>query len=252
MKRRTVSQYGLIAPDRLPAARRLVIPGSGEARPRPRPQPQRSSGFDAPTVPPPVGVRDDRPLLVVNIPDESPSEQGLDPKGHRHVAGRRTLALLKKELRQEGDRMAVVHFASQPGPWLGPTDPHSQAGYEALRRSLQPASSGGGTDIVAALHWGARLIPADWPGEVVVMLLSDGQDSSTSDQLREAVERFPARSVHSISIGTPLPATWDNVPLGSTTVIQSMANPDEVEWATAKALYDALGLTFEPLLGGSS
>lgn len=248
MKHSTAS-LGLLAPARLPGPGRLVIPSSGQA-PRPRPQPQPRQSFDAPTVPLPVGVRDDKPVLVLKVIDESASEQSLDPRGHRHVAGRRTLALLRDELRQDGDRMAVVHFTDQPTPWLGPTDPHSKAGYVALRRSLAPSGSGGGTDIVAALKWGARLVPGDWPGEVVAILLSDGQDSSTSDQLREAVGRFPAGAVHVISIGSPLPAQWAGVPLGSTTVVPSMARPDEVEWTTARALYGALDLELDPLCGG--
>lgn len=248
MKRMT-PPHGLLAPASLPGPGRLIVPSTGQVRPRPKALTSRS--FEAPTVPPPIGVRDDRPVLLLEEIDNSSSEQVLDPQGHRYVAARRTLALLREELQHDGDRMAVVHFTSHPGPWLGPTNPHDEAGHAALRRILRPAGIGGGTDIVAALAWGARLVPKDWPGAVVVILLSDGQ-AGTDEQLREAVGRFPPGAVHVISIGSALPAHWKLVPLGSTTVVPSMARPDEVEWATAKALYEALGLSFEPALGGFS
>ncbi len=182
------------------------------------------------------------PALVLLVIDESPSEQGLDPWGFRHLAGRRTLALLRGPLAHQGDRIACVHFASTPGPWLGPTNPHRRFGFRRLRDALQPAGNGSGTDIGAALVLGADLVPDDWLGLVVVVLLSDGQDGSSAGQLARAVGRFPASAVHAISIGSTLPTTWDRVPLGSASVIPSMARPDEVEWAVARVLYDALGL----------
>lgn len=237
---------GLVAPKQLPGPGPVALPAtSRRARHRRpdwvRPGHERQAPFEQPTVPLPIGERVDQPTLLEIITDESASEQGADPQGYRHVAGRRILALLCGDLKHHGDRLAVVHFAERPEPWLGPTNPHSRAGRHALRRALQPAG-GGGTDIVAALDRGAELIPADWGGLVVVVLLSDGHDNSTSDQLTAAVGRFPASAVHVISIGSPLSDIWRQVPLGSATVVPSMARPDEVEWATARVLYEALGL----------
>lgn len=72
--------------------------------------------------------------------------------------------------------------------------------------------------------------------------VTGGEDAATTARLAEAVNRFPLGSVHAISIGEPLPAKWNGVPLGSPTVVPSMARPDDVEWAAAHALYGALGL----------
>jgi hypothetical protein len=246
--RRLTAPAGLLAPGRLPGPGRLAIPsvgrrhGTGLRRRRQQPY---GSPFERPTVPLPVGERGDEAALVQLVIDESPSEQGLDPHGYRHVAGRRTLALLRDELQHPGDRLAVVHFADRPQPWLGPTGFHSKSGYHRVRQMLRPMGSGGGTDIRAALELGARLIPRNWDGAVVAILLSDGQDGSTTSQLTDAVERFPPGAVHVISIGSRLPDTWNTVSLGSTIVIPSLARPDEVEWATARALYGALGLGWD-------
>jgi Mg-chelatase subunit ChlD len=238
---------GLVVPGRLPSPGRLVIPAAASSRRARRlgwrwSWPERLASFEQPTVPLPVGERGDEPVLVVLVIDESPSEQALDPQGYRHVAARRLVELLRAELRCREDRVACVHFSTQPRPWLGPTNPHTRTGRQALRQMLRSVGGGGGTDIRAALELGASLIPKGWPGSVVVVLLSDGQDGSSADQLTATVERLPPGSVHVISIAADLPATWTGVPLGSTTVIPSLARPDEVEWATARALYRALGL----------
>jgi hypothetical protein len=251
--RPTGAPVGLLAPVRLPGPGRLTLPGSRPAQATVRhgayPPLTDPPSFERPTVPAPVGERGDEAALVLQVIDESASERGIDPHGYRHVAGRRTLALLRDELRHPGDRLAVVHFGLQPRPWLGPTDPHTRRGNQALRRALRPAGGEGGTDIRIALALAARLVPRSWDGAVVVVLLSDGQDSSTAQQLREAVGRFPVGSVHVISVAAELPTTWASVPLGSTTVVPSMARPDEVEWVTARALYQALGLDWNgPLL----
>jgi hypothetical protein len=231
MRPSLVYPVGLVAPSSLPGPGRLVISPEG-----------RLPSFEQPTVPLPVGGRGDEPALVVLIIDESPSEHGLDPHSYRHVAGRRTLALLRDDLPHPGDRLACVHFATRPRPWLGPTSPHTGAGYEALRQVLRPVGASGGTDIRPALELAARLIPRHWPGPVAVILLSDGQDASTMEQLTAAVERFPPGAVHVISIGSALPGTWNDVPLGSSTAIPSLVRPDEVEWATARVVYQAVEL----------
>lgn len=235
----------LLAPDRLPGAGRLTLTAGRQFRP-PKPErpgsSRRPASSERPTVPPPVGQRGDEPALVITIIDESPSEQALDPQGYRHVAGRRMVELLRTQLSHKGDRVACVHFATEPRPWLAPTDPDTRAGRRALRSMLRPIGGGGGTDIRAALNLAADLIPNDWPGLVVTILLSDGQDGSTADHLRAAVQRFQPGAVHVVSIGSELPDTWATVPLGSATVVPSLARPDEVEWAAARVLYCALGL----------
>lgn len=238
---------GLLAPARLPGAGRLNTPTLGrQFRPpkpdRPSRPSRRPASSERPTVPPPVGERGDEPALVITIIDESPSEQALDPQGYRHVAGRRMVELLRTEVKHKGDRVVCVHFASEPRPWAAPTSPHTRAGRRALRNLLRPLGGGGGTDIRAALNLAADLIPNDRPDLVVAILLSDGQDGSTADQLRAAVRRFPPGAVHVISIGSELPDTWAAVPLGSASVVPSLARPDEVEWAAARVLYRALGL----------
>lgn len=206
---------------------------------------QREPGtpsFERPTVPPPDGERGEVDVLLDVIIDESPSEEAVDPNGYRHVAGRRILELLRTELRHRGDRFAVVHFSSFAQPVLGPTSPHTKAGRQRLRQFLRPVGGGGGTDIVAGLRAAANLLPVGWPGEVVIILLTDGEDSHSAAELANAVAAVPPGAVHVISVASPLPAVWDAVPLGGHTVIPSMARPDEVEWITARALYQALGL----------
>jgi hypothetical protein len=239
-------RHCLVMPGLLPGPGRLGIPAASRQRRRwpdwPRLGSNRPASFEQPTVPLPVGERSDEPVLVMLVIDESPSEQALDPQGYRHVAARRIVELLRTELRHPGDRVGCIHFSTHPRPWLGPTSPHTRTGRQALRQMLRPVGGGGGTDIRAALELGADLILKGSPGSVVVVLLSDGQDGSSADQLSATVERFPPGSVHVLSIGSPLPGTWAAVSLGSATVTPSLARPDDVEWATARVLYRALGL----------
>lgn len=237
----------LLVPRWLPGPGCLRIPSSDQAPPLPErsPCPDEPGRSERPTVPPPVGGRTGQSVLVLLVIDESSSELQADPHGYRHLAGRRTLSLLKGGLKHHDDRLAVVHFAERPDPWIGPTNPHTRAGHHALRHALQPVGTGGRTDIRAALQLAATLIPVRPDAAVVVVLLSDGQDASTTEQLTTAVGRFPSGAVHLISIAAGLPATWAAVPLGSVTDIPSLARPDEVEWATARVLYQALGVGWD-------
>jgi uncharacterized protein (DUF58 family) len=201
-----------------------------------------SDRFDQPTAPAPWGARTGDPLLLEIVVDESPSEYDADPLGHRHAAARRIVELLRTDLACSGDRVGVVHFADQPGPVLRPQDPHTRRGHRRLRRALQPPGTGTSTDVCAALTAAARLLPRRWPGATVILLMSDGYDGNTTDDLAAAVGRFPPRSVHVFSIHTPLPDTWADVPLGSVTVVPSATHPDAIEWSAAKVIYYALGV----------
>lgn len=201
-----------------------------------------SGAGDRPTVPGPAGARNPAPALVAVVVDESPSEREADPHGHRHVAGRRVVELLRGDLAHPGDRVAVVHFTDEVSPLLRPVSPHSRRGARALRRHLRPAGRGDGTDIGAALARSAHLCPVRWPGPVVVVLLTDGVDETPADELVAAVGLFPRRAVHAVSIGGPLPDLWGQVPLGSATVVPVLRRPDEVEWVVARVLYEALGV----------
>jgi hypothetical protein len=174
--------------------------------------------------------------------DESPSEQDADPLGHRHAAARRIVELLRTDLACRGDRVGVVHFADQPGPALRPQNPHTRRGHHRLLQALRPHGAGASTDICAALMTAARLLPQRWSGASVTLLVTDGYDGSTPEELAAAVGRFPPRSVHVFSIHTPLPDTWDDVPLGSVTVVPSATHPDAIEWSAAQLLYRALGV----------
>jgi len=236
---------GLVGPCLLPGPGRLGIPAGRGRRRRLSvtwQRPTTASSFEMPTVPAPDGERGDESVLVLLVIDESPSEQAVDPQGYRHVAARRMVELLRTELKHKGDRVACVHFSTEPRPWLSQTNPHTKIGRQALRQMLRPVGGAAGTDIRAALRRAADLVPRAWDGLVLVVLLSDGQDRSTAEQLASRVERFPVGSVHVISIGSQLPSTWNDVPLGSTSVIPSLARPDEVEWAATQALYGALGV----------
>jgi len=239
---------GLAAPSHLPGPGRLRILARGRRRRHIRAtlqRPARAGSFELPTVPLPVGERGDEPALVIEIIDESPSEQAVDPQGYRHVAARRIVELLRTELRNRGDRVACVHFSTAPRPWLSPTSPHTRTGRQALRQILRPVGGAASTDIRAALHRALELVPRTWRGLVIVVLLTDGYDGSTTEQLAAVIERFPPGAVHVISIGGPLPATWHTVPLGSAAVVPQLARPDEVEWTTARALYRALGVGWQ-------
>jgi hypothetical protein len=244
--RRSAPAAGLVTPERLP--------GLGGARRARRAERARRAGrserwvpaFELPTVPRPPGDRVTDPVLVEIVIDESPSEVDADPRGHRHVAARRIVELLRIDLTDPGDRVAVIHFAERPRPRLRPQNPHAGRGRRRLQRMLQPRGGGPTTDIRAALETAARLVPRRWPGLVVVMLLTDGYDQSTADELEAAVRRFPPGSVHVLSIEAPLPEVWDDVPLGSTSVVPSVSRPDAVEWAAARLLYRALRLGAGP------
>lgn len=247
MSRPRKHSTGLVTVGRLPAAGRLNVEstrvaidlGDWELAWRPE---GRTPTFEQTTAPAPVGDRSDESLFASLTIDQSFSEVVRDPIGHRMVAARRVLHLFQTDLKHRGDRMAVCHFAEIPAPRLGATDPHRKAGRQQLRRALSAVRAGGGTDIRAAIVATAHMVPKGWPGPVVVVLLTDGEDGSSTAQLSAAVGQLPPGAVHVISIGDPLPTTWDDVPLGSTTVVPSMARPDEVEWAAAQAIYRALGL----------
>jgi hypothetical protein len=49
-------------------------------------------------------------------------------------------------------------------------------------------------------------------------------------------------------VGGALPVTWDDVAVGSATIVPSAERPDTVEWAVARILYRSLGLTWPALL----
>ena len=240
-RRRRSSSAGLFATDRLfgvcgGGAGHRGLPGLAEG------------GREEPTVPRPIGIRDALPVLVEIVIDESPSEYDVDPLGHRHVAARRIVELLRTDLAHPGDRVAVVHFAERAVPRTRPQDPHTRRGHRRLRRALRPQGAGPTTDIRGALAAAARLVPRRRGGSVVVVLLTDGQDGSTTEQLEAAVERLPPRSVHLLSIGEPVPETWDEVSLGSATVVPTATRPDAVEWAVARLLYRGLGLSWPHVL----
>jgi hypothetical protein len=199
--------------------------------------------FEQPTVPTPAGVRTADPILVEIVIDESPSAFDVDPHGYRHVAARRIVELLRTDLACRGDRVAVVHFAERPGPVLRPQDPHTRRGRRRLRQALRPQGSGPTTDIRAALTTAARLLPRRWSGPTVTLVMSDGYDGSSTDELITAVGRFPPRSVHLFSVRAPVPERWESVPLGSVTEVVSTTRPDAIEWAAASLLYRALELT---------
>jgi Mg-chelatase subunit ChlD len=182
-------------------------------------------------------------MLVEIIIDESPSEYAVDPHGHRHVAARRIVELLRTDLACRGDRVAVVHFAERPEPVLRPQDPHTRRGHRRLRRSLRPQGVGATTDICAALETAARLVPKRWLGPTVTLVMTDGLDESSPEDLAAAVGRFPPRSVHLISVGTEVPGTWSYVPLGSVTIVRSVERPDAIEWRVAQVIYLALGVS---------
>ncbi len=242
MKSRS-SSVSLLVPVELLGLGRLVVPEVGQPnRTHRQRQATKAVRSERPTVPPPLGQRSDEPALVLLVIDYSASEQAADPHGYRHVAARRILALLREDLMHRGDRIAAVQFSTQPQPWLGATNPHTRRGHQALRHVLQPVVGGSGTDVRAALDRGARLIPGEWRGSVVAILLSDGQDGSTTKQLQTSVGQFPSGAVHIISINSSVPATWEPLLLGSVTVVPSVDRPDEVEWAAARVLYQALGL----------
>lgn len=198
--------------------------------------------FEQSTVPAPQGERGDDPLDVRVVVDQSPSEQAVDPLGYRMIAARRILDLLQHDLKHKADTMSVIHFSEKPRPILGATSPHTKAGRRALRQILRDVGGGAGTDIRAALLAAARLPTRHRDGYQVVVLLTDGMDMSTPDELRQAIQMFQTRAVHVISIAEPLPEVWHGLPLGSTTVVSSMSQPDEVEWTVAHAIYGALGL----------
>jgi Mg-chelatase subunit ChlD len=199
--------------------------------------------FEQPTVPAPPGGRTTDPVLVEIVIDESPSEYDVDPQSHRHVAARRIVELLRTDLACRGDRVAVVHFAARPGPVLRPQDPHTRRGRHRLSRALRPRGGGSTTDICAALAAAARLLPRRWSGPTVTLVMTDGYDNSSTEELIAAVERFPPRSVHVLSVRAPVPEHWEGVPLGSVTEVLSTTRADAIERAAASLLYRALELT---------
>jgi hypothetical protein len=199
--------------------------------------------FEQPTVPTPTGLRTGDPILIEIVLDESPSAYEVDPQGHRHVAARRIVELLRTDLACRGDRIAVVHFSARAGPVLRPQDPHTRRGRRRLRRALRPQGAGSTTDIRAALTTAARLLPRRWSGPSVTLVMSDGIDGSTTEDLVAAVGRFPPRSVHLFSVRAPVPERWESVPLGSVTEVMAPARPDAIERAAASLLYRALDLT---------
>jgi hypothetical protein len=211
---------------------------------------------EEPTVRTPAGARSD-PLLVITVIDESPSQQDLDPHGLRHLGGRRLLHLLADDIPHPDDRLAVVHFSTRPGSVRRPTSPHRRRGRWALRRALRPAGWGDGTDIVAALRRTARLVPRRWPGRVVVLLLTDGQDrgvpagppaataeAEQAGRLRDAVVALPPGSVHLVAIGGPPPPVWETIPLGSAYTVPALDSADEVEQAVTRPVVEAAGLVW--------
>lgn len=247
MSRRSRSGTGFAATGSVLVPSKLPIP-AGRHRPSiepllwPWPREAATSSFEETTVPSPTGARTGDPLLLIEIVDVSPSEDAVDPNGYRFTAGRRIMDLLRTDLLNKADRMAVVLFSSGCRSVLEPTSPHTKDGRRRIRQVLRPVNGDGGTDIVAGLAAGARMIPAGWRGEVVAMLFTDGQDGSGATELARAIGAFPSGSVHVVSVGCDLPQVWEALPVGSTTSIASMERPDHAEWVTAQAAYAALGL----------
>jgi hypothetical protein len=77
----------------------------------------------------------------------------------------------------------------------------------------------------------------------VTLVMTDGYDESSTEDLTAAVGRFPPRSVHVFSVRAPVPEKWESVPLGSVTEVVSTTRPDAIEWAAASLLFRALELT---------
>lgn len=239
----------------LARSRRLPGPGAaGLPRPalrvdlpdlhRPRWRQAEWSSFEETTIPDAVDERGSEPILVAFVADDSASFVALDPAGHRMVAGRRLAHWMQNGLPNKQDRFSVLHFCEVPQPWLRPTSPHTRKGRAQLRAMLRTMNMGGGTDICLALRKAADLVPRNWKGQVVVLLLTDGEDGSTTQELDAAVSGFPPGSVHVISIARPLPENWDGVPFGSQHVVPPLASPDEVEWIAGQAIFSAIGLSW--------
>jgi hypothetical protein len=202
------------------------------------------SDLDRPTVPAPIGQRGSALARIGLVIDDSGSTSGTDPNGWRYVAARRVVNLLVDGLGGEPlpDEVAVVHFSDQPTPWLPLTSIATRVGRAAVRGSLR-AVAGGGTSIVPAIDRAADLVgPMRADEEVIVILFTDGESGESTEELRAATARLPVGSMHVVVLGDRLRSQWQDVPVGSVTVITTLKTPADVEWVMARALYQALGL----------
>jgi hypothetical protein len=205
---------------------------------------ERVPDLDRPTVPPPIGRRGSDPADICIPIDDSGSTGGTDPNGYRYTAGRRIMNLLVEGIGGDrlDDRIAVVHFADQPTPWLPLTGLRSKGERARIRQVLQPLT-GGGTQIVPAIERAGKLFGRSTDGRLKVCLLfTDGESGETAEQLRRAVEKLPTGSVHVVVLGDQLPDQWHDVPVGSVTALPELHTADDVEWVLARALYRSLSL----------
>jgi hypothetical protein len=204
---------------------------------------RRAAVVDEPTVPPPLGVRHDLGVQLQLVIDDSGSTTSTDPAGNRYVAARRIVNLLGNGLASDGldDRVGVVHFADKPGLVLRPTSVRHAPGRRRVLASLR-ARSHGGTAIVPAIRKAASGVDYRSEREPLVLVFTDGESGESSAELAAAVQELPPERVHVIVLGHDLPQQWHEVPLGSVTALADLTSADEIEWAMAKAVYEALGL----------
>jgi len=217
--------------------------GSGGVRWR-RCDCERVPDFDRPTVPPPLGRRGSEPADIAFVCDDSGSTGSSDPNGYRYTAGRRITNLLIDGIGGDvlDDRIAILHFADRPTPWLPLTRLRTKSERARVRRALQPLS-GGGTQIVPAIGRAGKLLGRSNDGRLKVSLLfTDGESGETAEELRRAVDGLPIGSVHVVVLGDQLPDQWHDVPVGSVTALTELRTADDVEWVLARALYRSLSL----------
>lgn len=251
MKRRPGSSFGLARPAVLPGPVHYGPAGGGIQLSLRRVEftrwrRERVPDLDRPTVPHPVGHRGDSPADIVGVVDDSGSTAGTDHNGYRYVAFRRIVNLLADGINGDelDDRIAVVHFADRPEPWLPLTGVRSRSDRDRVRRALQPLT-GGGTSIVPALDRAAKLLGNERDDRIqVVLLFTDGESGESAAELRHAVEQLPIGCVHVVVLGNELPSQWLDVPVGSVTALTELRTADNVEWVLARALYRSLSLAW--------
>jgi hypothetical protein len=244
------SWIGLAAPDRL-GRPMVLVPSGGRMRLRPPslrfPVPRREGvpQLDRPTVPPPASGRGETPADVVLVLDDSGSTQSTDPQAWRYVAARRIVNLMVEGIGGEplDDRVAVVHFADHPQPWLPLTYLDTRARRAAVRTMLRPVV-GGGTRIAPAIAKAAGLLQRRREREALVLLFTDGESDEPAADLSAACSRLPHGALHVVVLGGELPAQWRQVPVGTVTRLEAVCSPDEIEWVMAKALYRSLSLSW--------